>query len=98
VDWAALKETDITKSTPVSLSWRPPTGMKLPVPSKTPVSKKDIPSIEKGLWRILWRATDQGSRDATLEYLVDGEVVFISTRTEIDRRMAARNREDRKRD
>ena len=93
VDWPALKEAGIEPATPIALVWDSRGRKKGEAPVlPTGGSFYRTPSVERGLWGILARASERSADDEIPQYVVDGKIVFISTAAGVDRRMAGRKR------
>jgi hypothetical protein len=86
VDWDALAEAGIQRSAVLSVDLAT-SGRKLEGPGAAALA---IPTVEAGLWRILPSAARTARRTEypELEFVVDGQIVFISTRGQIGRRIA----------
>ena len=78
-DWPELREARVKKTTLIRARWYPMAGMKM---------ASALPPGEAGLRALLAAACREADSHAELEHVVDGEVVFISTRKGAERRMA----------
>lgn len=83
VDWPALKETGVEKSTWIRNEYFPRGAMRL---------RPSLPPGEKGLWVLLAAAEGESNSPRHLDLVVDGSTVFLSTREGVERRMASRGR------